>query len=104
MLFSVWDSVTEACVAFRGGGSQAPAHSYEAVVSSWLGRLCSQVPKGAAGAGRGVSGECGPHCSVQLLWRPRPSRSSLEAWQVEQPAAFFLPGPWRPSDFKAGSQ
>lgn len=57
--------------------------------ASWLGRLCSQVPKGAAG--REVSGECGPHCSVQLLWRPKPSWSLSEAWQVEQTAEFFLP-------------
>lgn len=33
----------------------------------------------------------------------QPSWSSLEAWQVEQPEAFFLPAPWQLSDFKAGT-
>lgn len=56
--------------------------------------LSLHVPKAAAGAGKEMSGEWGPPRSVQLLWRPRPSWSSLEAWQVEQPAAFFLPGHW----------
>lgn len=37
------------------------------------------------------------------VWRPRPSWSSSEVWQVEHPAAFFLPGCWQLSDFKAGT-
>lgn len=37
------------------------------------------------------------------VWRLRPSWSSSEVWQVEHPAAFFLPGHWQLSDFKAGT-
>ena len=54
--------------------------------------LQAQLPKDAAGAGKGISGEHSPPCSVQLLWRPGPSWSLLEVWPVEQPAAVFLPG------------
>jgi len=69
---------------------------------AWLSPQ-SQVPRGTAGAGKAVSVSV---ASLQhaAVWRPRPSWSSSEAWQVEHPAAFFLPGHWQLSDFKAGTR
>ena len=62
---------------WRDSGSEVPGRS---------------VRLHAARAGKGVSGEHSPPCGVQLPRRPGPSWVLSEVWQVELPAAFFLPG------------
>lgn len=59
--FFSWDFVKEACLAdFRGSENKGSGHICEVVVCSmaWLSPQ-AQVPKGATGAGKAVSGKHG---------------------------------------------
>lgn len=64
MLFSVWDSVTEACVAFRGGGSQAPAHRFLRVLLGPEGASLESVALTA------VCSCCGGQGPAGARWGP----------------------------------